>query len=107
VRAAEGRRERRAAAERVHDDAALRGAYLRDVEYDEWTVWPESVRDVLCVWQGDKYLNYADLIFANLSGADLTGARLTNAKLSAADLTGADLRDAITEGTDFRGALGR
>jgi uncharacterized protein YjbI with pentapeptide repeats len=85
-------------------DAALRGANLKDVEYDDSTIWPESVRDVLCVWQGDKDLNYADLIFANLSGADLTGARLTNAKLSAADLTDAKLNGANLTGANLRGA---
>jgi len=85
-------------------DADLTYANLKDVEYDDSTIWPESVRDVLCVWQGDKYLNYADLIFANLSGADLTGARLTNAKLSAADLTDAKLNGANLTGANLRGA---
>jgi len=96
-------------------DANLSGAYLKDVKYDNSTVWPDSVRDVLRVWRGDKnlssaWLRVADLSGANLTGAtltgaDLTGARLTNAKLSAADLTDAKLNGANLTGAVLTGAI--
>jgi uncharacterized protein YjbI with pentapeptide repeats len=79
--------------------AKLHRAYLRDVKYDNSTVWPNSVRDVLRVWRGDKNLTSADLTFAKLdqaalTGADLSGANLDFAWLDQATLTGANLRGA-------------
>jgi uncharacterized protein YjbI with pentapeptide repeats len=71
--------------------ADLTRAYLRDVKYDDSTVWPDSVRDVLRVWRGDKDLTRAVLHGADLTGANLTGANLTRAVLTRADLTGAIL----------------
>ena len=79
-------------------DANLTGADLQDVRYDDSTIWPEDVRDVLRVWRGDKDLRGANLegaylSFVNLEGVDLRGADLRGANLRFADLTGAYLRD--------------
>jgi uncharacterized protein YjbI with pentapeptide repeats len=76
-------------------NADLTRAYLRDVKYDDWTVWPDSVRNVLRVWQGDKNFTDADLTDADLTDADLTDANLTDANLTNADMTRAILTDAI------------
>ncbi len=51
-------------------------------------------------------LKGADLSGANLSGADLSEADLYKADCSGADLTGADMTDALTDSTDFTGAVG-
>jgi uncharacterized protein YjbI with pentapeptide repeats len=80
-------------------DVNLTGTYLNGVRYDDSTIWPDSVRDVLRVWRGDKNLIRANLTGANLRNADLTGANLTGA-----DLTGAKLRGASLEGADLYGA---
>jgi uncharacterized protein YjbI with pentapeptide repeats len=90
--------------------ANLKGAYLKNVKYNTLTVWPDSVRDVLRMWRGDKDLTdvdltHADLEEANLTGADLTSADLTGAKLRSADLTGAILTDAKLRSADLRYAI--
>ena len=90
-------------------DANLTGAnltrvYLGDVRYDDSTIWPDSVRDVLRVWRGDKYLTKADLSDAELFDADLSGANLTGANLTGANLNRADLTDAILTGADLTSA---
>jgi uncharacterized protein YjbI with pentapeptide repeats len=79
--------------------AILTRAYLKDMKYDDSTVWPDSVRDVLRVWRGD-----ANLTGENLTGADLTGAVLTGAVLRGAVLTGANLTRAVLTDSDLRGA---
>jgi uncharacterized protein YjbI with pentapeptide repeats len=94
--------------------ADLTGASLNNVEYDNSTVWPDSVRDVLRVLQGDKDLYRANLYGAQLSNADLSDADLTEADLRGAVLfsaylyraylTGADLTDAILFDANLRGA---
>jgi uncharacterized protein YjbI with pentapeptide repeats len=91
--------------------AYLTGVHLKDVKYDDSTVWPNSVSDVLRVWQGDKDLYDVNLRGANLTGADLTGADLRYAAvngawlryaiLTGADLSDADLTDAILEGITY------
>ena len=84
-------------------------AYLQDVQYDDSTIWPENVRDVLRVWRGDKTLSGANLYGAglteaNLSGTDLRGANLTNAVLYEADLTDAQLNRADLQKANLLGA---
>jgi hypothetical protein len=79
--------------------------YLKDVKYDDSTVWPDSVRDVLRVWQGDADLTYANLTGADLRGADLTRVDLTDANLIDVDLTAADLRGANLTRADLRDAI--
>ena len=85
----------------VLHEADLTLAYLRDVKHNDWTIWPNSVRNVLRVWRGDKNLTDADLTDANLTDADLTGADLTDAILTRADLTDAILTDAILIDADL------
>jgi uncharacterized protein YjbI with pentapeptide repeats len=85
--------------------ADLTGAYLRDVKYGDSTVWPDSVRDVLRVWRGDKDLTRADLTRANLTRADLRGVVLTEANLQSVVLIGSDLRGANLTGSDLRNAV--
>ena len=75
--------------------ADLYHAYLLGVRYDDSTIWPKDVRDVLRVWRGDK----------DLSGANLRGANLRGADLSDADLSGANLREATLRGANLRGAV--
>jgi uncharacterized protein YjbI with pentapeptide repeats len=80
--------------------AFLDRAYLRDVKYDDSTVWPDSVRDVLRVWRGDKNLIEANLREAKLNDADLTRADLTRADLTNANLIKANLtRATLTRAT--------
>jgi uncharacterized protein YjbI with pentapeptide repeats len=100
-------------------DAHLYDARLKGAKYDESTIWPDSVRDVLRVWRGDKDLTKAhlfgaslveaDLRSANLTGANLIDANLhdahlTDAKLIDAHLYGAYLYRALLRGADLRGA---
>ncbi len=84
--------------------ANLTGAYLKNVKYDEFTIWPDSVRDVLRLWRGDRNLSDAYLQGANLTGANLTGVVLERAVLKKANLIEAQLIETILTGADLQGA---
>jgi uncharacterized protein YjbI with pentapeptide repeats len=71
--------------------------------------WPTRVRGAQLHrvdLRGAKLMecDFSETIFRQ---ADLRGADLTDCKLVDCDLTGADLRDAVIDGVDFRGAIGR